>query len=285
MAVVMTEATPPLPGFWRWGFCSVTKGAMAPNFIRAAWWRSDRRRFHILSERQGRRPGARFKVWIHFLFTCAVIAWLLDRRLLTGILIGLACTIKPHFGLLLFWGLLWEGVGVQQRHSGGICAGCRGLGVALRISCSPRLSGGACVSFPSWRKLFCQQLGQWDFERRFILEKQRPVGSVGVSGLPPLSSTRERRLPRSSRWPQSFFCRCSAKRSAQTSSTSAWRRFAPWLARRSRGNTITASFCRSMAWRCNIFLASLSELAAGLILPALPFRGFWLPTSFRLPTF
>jgi hypothetical protein len=48
------------------------------------------------------------QVWIDFLFTCAVIAWLLERRLLAGVLIGLACTIKPQFGLLLFWGLLWR---------------------------------------------------------------------------------------------------------------------------------------------------------------------------------
>jgi alpha-1,2-mannosyltransferase len=48
------------------------------------------------------------QVWIDFLFTCAVVAWLLERRLLAGILIGFACTIKPQFGLLLFWGLLWR---------------------------------------------------------------------------------------------------------------------------------------------------------------------------------
>ena len=56
------------------------------------------------------------QVWIDFLFTCAVIAWLLQRRLFAGILIGFACTIKPQFGLLLFWGLLWR----EWAFSGGI---------------------------------------------------------------------------------------------------------------------------------------------------------------------
>jgi alpha-1,2-mannosyltransferase len=58
------------------------------------------------------------QVWIDFLFTCAVLAWLLERRMLTGILIGLACTIKPQFGLLLFWGLLWR----EWAFSGGMLA-------------------------------------------------------------------------------------------------------------------------------------------------------------------
>jgi alpha-1,2-mannosyltransferase len=58
------------------------------------------------------------QVWIDFLFTCAVIAWVLERRLLAGILIGLACTIKPQFGLLLLWGLLWR----EWAFSGGILA-------------------------------------------------------------------------------------------------------------------------------------------------------------------
>lgn len=59
------------------------------------------------------------QVWIDFLFTCAVIVWMLGRRLLPGILIGLACTIKPQFGLLLLWGLLWR----EWIFSGGILVG------------------------------------------------------------------------------------------------------------------------------------------------------------------
>lgn len=59
------------------------------------------------------------QVWIDFLFTCAVIGWVLGWRLLPGILIGLACTIKPQFGLLLLWGLLWK----EWAFSGGILVG------------------------------------------------------------------------------------------------------------------------------------------------------------------
>jgi alpha-1,2-mannosyltransferase len=58
------------------------------------------------------------QVWIDFLFTCAVIAWLLERRFLAGLLIGLACTIKPQFGLLLLWALLWR----EWAFGGGILA-------------------------------------------------------------------------------------------------------------------------------------------------------------------
>lgn len=59
------------------------------------------------------------QVWIDLLFTSAVIGWLFGRRLFAGILIGLACTIKPQFGLLLLWGLLWT----EWAFSCGILAG------------------------------------------------------------------------------------------------------------------------------------------------------------------
>jgi alpha-1,2-mannosyltransferase len=48
------------------------------------------------------------QVWIDLLFTLSFIAWLRERRLLAGVLIGLACTIKPQLGLLLVWALLWR---------------------------------------------------------------------------------------------------------------------------------------------------------------------------------
>jgi hypothetical protein len=48
------------------------------------------------------------QVWIDALFTLALIFWLRSRRMLAGVCIGLACTIKPQFGLLLIWGLLWQ---------------------------------------------------------------------------------------------------------------------------------------------------------------------------------
>jgi alpha-1,2-mannosyltransferase len=48
------------------------------------------------------------QIWIDLLFTLALLLWLQDRRLISGITIGLACTIKPQLGLLLLWGILWR---------------------------------------------------------------------------------------------------------------------------------------------------------------------------------
>lgn len=44
--------------------------------------------------------------WIDAAFALAVLCWLLDRRILAGVLIGLICTIKPQLALFLVWGLL-----------------------------------------------------------------------------------------------------------------------------------------------------------------------------------
>lgn len=46
------------------------------------------------------------QVWISALFVGACIAWVTDRRILAGILIGLICLLKPQFGLFALWGLL-----------------------------------------------------------------------------------------------------------------------------------------------------------------------------------
>lgn len=46
------------------------------------------------------------QAWICLLFILAAIAWLLDRRIAAGVLIGLACLIKPQLGLFLVWALL-----------------------------------------------------------------------------------------------------------------------------------------------------------------------------------
>jgi hypothetical protein len=48
------------------------------------------------------------QLWIDVLFTAAVLAWSLERRAVAGVLIGLACTIKPQLALLLAWALLWR---------------------------------------------------------------------------------------------------------------------------------------------------------------------------------
>jgi alpha-1,2-mannosyltransferase len=78
---------------------SLSQAGMAAIGVAAAFTFYPDVRAHILGQIQ---------VWIDLLFTCGVIAWWLDRRLATGVLIGLACTIKPQFGLLLLWGLLWR---------------------------------------------------------------------------------------------------------------------------------------------------------------------------------
>jgi len=56
------------------------------------------------------------QVWIDALFTGALLGWVYNRRFLAGLLIGLACAIKPQLGMLLIWGLLWR----EKRFSGGI---------------------------------------------------------------------------------------------------------------------------------------------------------------------
>jgi hypothetical protein len=66
-------------------------------------------RAHILGQIQ---------LWIDLLFTGAVILWRLDRRLLAGVLIGLACSIKPQLGLLLLWAALWR----EWRFAAGVLA-------------------------------------------------------------------------------------------------------------------------------------------------------------------
>ena len=63
------------------------------------------------------------QVWIDLLFTLALTAWILERPLASGLLIGLACTIKPQLGLFLLWGIAWRewhfaiGVGGESFHA------------------------------------------------------------------------------------------------------------------------------------------------------------------------
>lgn len=46
------------------------------------------------------------QVWINTLFCFAGIVWLLDRKFLVGMLIGVICLIKPQFSLFLVWALV-----------------------------------------------------------------------------------------------------------------------------------------------------------------------------------
>ena len=59
------------------------------------------------------------QLWIDLLFISSIICWLLGYRLAAGLLIGLACTIKPQMGLLLLWGLVWR----EKRFVAGIVLG------------------------------------------------------------------------------------------------------------------------------------------------------------------
>lgn len=47
------------------------------------------------------------QIWIDFLFTAVVIAWLLNYRGLAGLLVGIACSLKPQLAVLLLWAVLW----------------------------------------------------------------------------------------------------------------------------------------------------------------------------------
>jgi len=46
------------------------------------------------------------QVWINALFIFACIAWLFDRRMIAGVLIGAICLLKPQFALFVIWAVL-----------------------------------------------------------------------------------------------------------------------------------------------------------------------------------
>lgn len=48
------------------------------------------------------------QVWIDLAVTIACLLWWAGHRGAAGALIGLACAIKPQFGMLLLWALLWR---------------------------------------------------------------------------------------------------------------------------------------------------------------------------------
>jgi hypothetical protein len=55
------------------------------------------------------------QVWINALFVFACVAWLLERKALAGVLVGLICLLKPQFALFALWAPL--------RREWGFCAG------------------------------------------------------------------------------------------------------------------------------------------------------------------
>ena len=87
------------------------------------------------------------QLWIDLAFTGAVVLWAMDRRLLAGALIGLACTIKPQLGLLLLWGLLWR----EWRFVGGVVLTLAPVGVLslLRYGLHDHLAYLGVLSFLS----------------------------------------------------------------------------------------------------------------------------------------
>jgi alpha-1,2-mannosyltransferase len=46
------------------------------------------------------------QVWLNSIFAVALLAWILRRKAISGVLIGLICLIKPHFGIFLIWALV-----------------------------------------------------------------------------------------------------------------------------------------------------------------------------------
>ena len=46
------------------------------------------------------------QVWINGLFAIVLLCWATDRKATSGVLMGLICLIKPHYGLFVLWGLL-----------------------------------------------------------------------------------------------------------------------------------------------------------------------------------
>jgi alpha-1,2-mannosyltransferase len=46
------------------------------------------------------------QVWINGFFAIALFAWVMGAKASSGLLIGLACLIKPHYGVFVLWGAL-----------------------------------------------------------------------------------------------------------------------------------------------------------------------------------
>jgi hypothetical protein len=46
------------------------------------------------------------QVWLNSLFALSLLSWVMGRKTMTGLLVGLICLVKPHFGLFLMWALV-----------------------------------------------------------------------------------------------------------------------------------------------------------------------------------
>jgi hypothetical protein len=64
------------------------------------------------------------QVWINGLFALALLCWATGRRTTSGVLTGVVCLIKPHYGLFVLWALLRKEWGFAFAC---IATGCAGL--------------------------------------------------------------------------------------------------------------------------------------------------------------
>jgi hypothetical protein len=70
------------------------------------------------------------QVWINTLVSAAVLLWMSGRLPLAGMAVGVACLMKPHYGLILLWGLVRRRWGFAAAGLG-VCAAGSLLSVAL----------------------------------------------------------------------------------------------------------------------------------------------------------
>ena len=46
------------------------------------------------------------QLWINSIFALALLCWVWQQRIASGVLMGLICLMKPHYGLFMLWGVL-----------------------------------------------------------------------------------------------------------------------------------------------------------------------------------
>ena len=46
------------------------------------------------------------QIWLNGIFAVALVCWVTGKKVSSGVLIGLMCLVKPHYGLFLLWGAL-----------------------------------------------------------------------------------------------------------------------------------------------------------------------------------
>jgi hypothetical protein len=84
------------------------------------------------------------QVWIDLLFTGAMLGWVRGHRGIAGMLVGLACAIKPQFAPLLIWALLWRewgfGIGFVATLAPICIASLLAFGIGMHLDYLPVLS-------------------------------------------------------------------------------------------------------------------------------------------------